>query len=664
MKSIKTKLVCYFSILILLSSIAIGIISIQTAKQALLEEARDAIGTLALEGAKLTASRMETEKRALEILAQREDIQGMDWEVQKQILQTQVPRTNFIDIGVVRTDGTAFYSYGTTSQLGDTDYVKKALNGEANVSDLIINDVTNTSLIMYATPIRNGRTVVGVLIGRRDGKSLSAITDDAGFGDKGYAYIIEGNGVVIAHPEGEKVLNQYNPIEEAKNDQNQQSVAALFEKIITERKGVCPYNYEGRDLYAGYAPIPGTDWLFVITGYQDEVLSAVSTIQSKILFILLIVLVVSVAAAYLIGSSISKPIRQTANQAKIIAELDIASNVSESVLKNKDETGELAKALQGITVNFRGILKEVSDSAEHLAAASEELSASSEQSAKIVDEISRAVEGIAAGASDQAQKTEEGSAKATILGQKIDKDIEYMGDLNGASQKVIAVLDEGLREIENLYNITEESNNEAKGIREIILKTNESAVNINAASNMIASIADQTNLLALNAAIEAASAGEAGRGFAVVAEEIRKLAEQSSSSTETISRIVAELQRNSQEAVKTMERVEIIAKQQTESVINSKDKYRLIAEAMKEAQDRLIQLNTSGKEMEEIKNEILDTLQNLSAIAEENSAATQQVTASMENQTASVEEIAGSSEALANLAQNLQAVIRRFKLNG
>ena len=248
------------------------------------------------------------------------------------------------------------------------------------------------------------------------------------------------------------------------------------------------------------------------------------------------------------------------------------------------------------------------------------------------------------------------------LGEIIEEDLRYMEDLNISTGKVTTIVDEGLIEIEELYNITEESSKAAKIILEMIEKTNESSVKIGQASDIISSIAKQTNLLALNAAIEAARAGEAGRGFAVVAEEIKKLAEDSSSSTASIDTMVIDLQEHSNEAVKTMQEVGLIVGEQTKKVINSREKYNQIILAMKEAESGVKVLNESSAKMNSMKDEILKTLENLSAIAEENSAATQEVSASMEEQTATIEEIAGASENLAGLAQNLQMIIERFKI--
>lgn len=661
-KSIKIKMIIYFSILILFSSISLGVISIIRASNSLTTEAEKSLLSLSKEGAKVIQSRIEVQKKALEMISLRSDIQGMDWKVQQPILKRQVQRANFLDIAVVELDGTAHYSNGATSKLGDRDYVKKALNGQVNVSDLLVSRVTNEIVLMYAAPIERDGKVVGALIGRRQGDSLSKVIDDTGYGKEGYGYVINSNGTVVGHPDREKVLNQYNPIKEAKNDENQKSVATMIEKVLEENTGVSSYSFNGNDMYAGYAPIDGTNWILVITANEKEVLSAVPKLISVIVSVMLIVLVISIVVTYLIGNSIVKPITKIVKQSEKIADLDITEDIPEIFINKKDEIGTLAKALQDIINNLKEIIKEISNSSEQVSSAAEELAASSQQSAMAAEEVSKTVEEIAMGASEQARSTEEGSLRADLLEKTIEKDHDYIENLNTASDKVKEVVEEGLKEIDKLFKITEESNDAAKGIHEVILKTNESSNKIGQASDVIASIAEQTNLLALNAAIEAARAGEAGRGFAVVAEEIRKLAEQSSTSTKDIDKMVNELQNNAKDAVKTIERVATIAIEQTNSVINSKNKYKLIDEAMKEVEVVVQQLNISGEEMEKTKDEILNAFKNLATIAEENAASTEQVTASMEEQAASIEEIASSSEGMSDLTQKLQSIIMKFKI--
>ena len=662
MKSIRTKLIIYFALLIVVSSTALGTLSVVNARKSLVGEAEGALRSMVEGGVKTTQGRMETQTKILEVMASTSDIIGMSWNVQKRFLEIQLADSGFMDLAVVDKNGQASYTDGSTADLSDRAYIKSALAGEANISDVLISSVTGEPVMMVAVPIAKNGSVVGALIGRKDANMLSELVSDLGYGETGYSYMINAEGTVIAHPDREKVISQFDPITEAQNDPSLTSLADLFTKIISTDSGISTYQFDGNDLYASYHKVEGTQWFMVITANEAEVLHSITELTGFIFMITVVILLVSVVLVFFVGNSIAKPIVNTVSYAKKIADLDITENISNKFLNRKDEIGTLSKSLQSMKDSLAKIIKDIGNYAEQVSSASEEMSATTEQSAETVTEISSTVTEIARGAADQAELTQSGAEKADQLGQIIENDQTYLHNMNQVTEEMTGIVKKGMEDIKYLSDKTEDNNTAGMEIQQVIMKTDSSAKKIGNASSVIASIADQTNLLALNAAIEAARAGDAGKGFSVVAEEIRKLAEQSADSTKEIDAAITDLLDNSENAVHTIEKMLLVIQKQSESVETNRKNYEMIQKAISNVSEAVSDLNTSGKQMEIMKSDILDAMQSLSAIAEENSASTEEVTAAMEEQTASMAEIANASEELAKLAEDLQDTVHRFRV--
>ncbi len=659
MRSIKTKLILWFSLLILTTSIVIGGVSIGISTKKLNEEAKDTIISLTHEAAEITAGRMMIQTQALETIASLEAMKGMKWKEQKPVIRGQMEHVDFLDLGVMDMDGNVDYASGTSSQVAATDPVIEVLSGK-RITNFMIDFKTNTVIIVFATPIVQEGKVVGALLGRSDGNTLSNITDDISYGENGFAYMIREDGTVIAHPKRELVLQQYNIIEEAKEDEALEAMADITEQMLLDKSGVLEYSQEGEESIYGFAPVPNTDWVLVLNADQREVLDSVPIILRSIIIVTFLALSVGIASTYLISNSLITPLISGINHLNRIANFDISCDVSEKFLRKKDEIGVFGRSVDCITRNFREMLHELKSVSEEIGSSSRGVSMASQASSVHINEVTKVIEEIANGAYEQSKNTEDSSQKADLLGSIIDENLNKTITLHEDAAMVSNVVEQGMEEISQLILITQECNNETKKINRVIKLTENSAVKIREASEFITALAGQSNLLALNAAIEAARAGEAGKGFAVVASEMRNLAQKSAEHSRSINEVVEELYLNAQNAVKAVEKVSAIISDQNKSVLQSNEEYLKIQGAVKIAIEMASHLKDSGESMGIMKDEIIDSMMNLSAIAQENSASTEEVLSSMEEQAASIDELARSSEVLEGLSHNLQGMIDKF----
>lgn len=194
-------------------------------------------------------------------------------------------------------------------------------------------------------------------------------------------------------------------------------------------------------------------------------------------------------------------------------------------------------------------------------------------------------------------------------------------------------------------------------------KTNESAVKIKVATDMISEIAEETTLLSLNASIEAARAGEQGRGFAVVANQIQKLAEQSGDATMQITEVINELVNDAQESVQTMEEVKEVMNRQSENVSQTEKAFKSVEKGIAESIESVESIIDKTTKLDDARSNVVDVVQSLSAIAEENAASAEETSASASEVGSIMDDVSQNANMLDEIAVQLNENVKKFKVS-
>jgi len=356
-----------------------------------------------------------------------------------------------------------------------------------------------------------------------------------------------------------------------------------------------------------------------------------SSSRTWIIVALLASIVISLAEAFTIARIMSAPIHDLAEKAKQIAAGNLDIEIEQ---QTRDEVGQLSGAFSVMTRNLRDLIGRLSDTSLRLAAASQQLKATSEQ-------ISVGTEQVAAQAGTVAVASEEMAATSS----DIANNCHLAAD---SAQQAASTTEHGFSVVAKTVEGMRRRGEEAKANAQNIASLGERSDQIGMIVATIEDIADQTNLLALNAAIEAARAGEQGRGFAVVADEVRALAERTTRATREIGEMIRAIQSETGSAIVSMEASVKGSEQGVTDASQLEDALRAILEQVNNVSAQVSQIATAAEEQTATTSEITSNITQITEVVQDTSRGAQESS------------VAASS--LSEKADELQQLIRQFKL--
>ncbi|MBS4190544.1 methyl-accepting chemotaxis protein [Bacillus sp. FJAT-49705] len=392
--------------------------------------------------------------------------------------------------------------------------------------------------------------------------------------------------------------------------------------------------------------------------------SAIKAAQKRLILVSISILLPGLIIAVILQIIFTKrgfqPLHELMNGLKQVSSGNFTIQLKKT---GSDELGILNQSFNQMVKDVSKMILKVKESAERIKVSSDLLNKTALSTDKHSSEITQVTEEMSMAITSQ----ENSISDTAVAIDEVTRAIQYIA----TSSTQVSTVSQNMDEVTGKGNLSVQHLEEQINVigKRFELTTNSiqslksRSMEIGKLLDIITGIAEQTNLLALNAAIEAARAGEAGKGFSVVAEEVRKLAEESNQSANSIASLISEIQSETEEAFSLMEKGNIEIQKGTELVENTGEIFNRIKDYSNDVSTTIIQVSGSAQEISASAEEIAATAEELKNIAQSNTSFSNHISENARQHQDSVSSLIDSSDSLNRLASELEMLVKDFTVS-